>query len=61
LSILSVLHNPIIEDALVSEIAEKFEKDQRDYRKIARLYTEEIALGIRPDTSNLLNHTSADS
>ena len=57
LSILSVLHSPIVDnvdDALCSEIAEKYLNDHNDYCDIVRVYTAS-ATGRRPDTSNLVN------
>lgn len=61
LSILSVLHHPILYDSLVPQIAQKYEEDYSDFCAMARLYTEESAHGLRPDTSDLLNLTSGDS
>lgn len=61
LSILSVLHHPILDDALVPEIAEKYQVNYEDFCEMARLYTEDSALGIRPETSELLSLTSGDS
>ncbi|KAG0651155.1 Ubiquitin-ligase 2 [Hyphodiscus hymeniophilus] len=59
LSILSVLHSPIVEnrdETLVGEIAEKYLKDNEDYCSIVRVYTAN-ANGVRPDTSHLVNLT----
>ena len=61
LSILSVLHHPILDDPLVPQIAQKYEEDYGDFCAMARLYAEESAHGLRPDTSDLLNVTSGDS
>ena len=62
LSILSVLHHPIVDndDALVHEIAQKYLLDNADYCDIVRIYTAS-ASGLRPDTSNLVNLTAIDS
>lgn len=61
LSILSVLHSPIVDDeALVPGIAEKYLLDNDDYCDIVRVYTAS-ASGSRPDTSTLINLTSVDS
>jgi ubiquitin-conjugating enzyme E2 D/E len=62
LSILSVLHNPILDsdEALVPEIAEKYSTDHRDFCDIVRIYTAS-ASASRPDTSNLINSTPARS
>ena len=61
LSILSVLHHPILDDPLAPQIAQKYEEDYSDFCAIVRLYTEESAHGLRPDISDLLNHMSGDS
>ena len=55
LSILSVLHSPIVDDdTLVPEIANKYLIDNNGYWDIVRVYTAS-ATGSRPDTSNLVN------
>jgi ubiquitin-protein ligase len=61
LSILSVLHSPILADdeVLVPEIAEKYLLDNEDYCDIVRVYTAS-ADGSRPDTSALMNLTTAN-
>lgn len=62
LSILSVLHNPILghDEALVPEIAEKYLTDHHDFCDIVRIYTAS-ASASRPDTSNLINSTPTRS
>ena len=61
LSILSVLHSPMVADdeVLVSEIAEKYLLDKEDYCNIVRVYTAN-ATGLRPDTAALIKLTAAD-
>jgi ubiquitin-protein ligase len=55
LSIISVLHDPIVDDALVPEIACKFLGKYTEYCEKARLYTHQCAKPKRPDTYNLIN------
>jgi ubiquitin-conjugating enzyme E2 D/E len=51
LSILSVLHSPIVDDGtLIPEIAEKYLFDYQDFCDIVRVYTAS-ASGSRPDTT----------
>jgi ubiquitin-conjugating enzyme E2 D len=61
LSILSVLHSPIVDDgAIVTQAADKYLLDNDDYCDIVRIYTAS-ASGVRPDTSNLVKLTAVDS
>jgi ubiquitin-protein ligase len=54
LSLLSVLHNPIIDGFTSNEtIAENYERDYNDYHETVRLYTEEYATPKRPDLAAL--------
>lgn len=59
LSILSILHHPILDDPLMPDIAQQYLLDYDDFCDIARLHTQESANGLRPDTSHLINHLTS--
>lgn len=48
ISICSILDDPCVEDALVSEIAEQYVKDRATYETNARLYTRKYAMRDQP-------------
>lgn len=58
LNILSILSDPMLEDAIVPEIALEFESDYQNYRQMAQFYTSEYAKAERPSTSDLVHMES---
>ena len=56
LSIVALLDTPNFEDALASGTEEySYQEDYPTYFECARIYTEEYAHGVRPDTSDLVS------
>jgi len=53
MSIVSILGIPVLDVAIMPDIAYMYVFDQQEYLENARLLTRELADGVRPDTSSL--------
>jgi ubiquitin-conjugating enzyme E2 D/E len=57
LSVVSVLHDPIVADAVAPDIAEEYTDDYNCFSETAQLYTIQFAEAKRPDPSGLFDYS----